>query len=339
MDQVRIFNRDINETEALALYNQDSYKYKLDLSSLSLSGIPTIAIRDIPTLSQSLVASGGADSFVESTKSSSVTTSNYVYRNDFSALNKHDIFEDGSAVVTYDFDENFKDLGGNYHITSTNTPFASGIYGSCIACGAGVHASIPTGAINFGDNAFSVSFWANAVSYTTYNLMFATSSSNDTGFFTINVNSGVPKLGFFNGSTRPELAHQHNMDEGTDTWYHIVATRGTDKVYRLYLNGVVSSSTLTDTMTVNNNSPRIGNNPAVPTSEYFNGFIDQFRIFNRELTQAEVNVLFYEQNKYPIIQTTYDADLRSGRDYKAKLDLPYNGDEVTNLTVSMSKGE
>jgi hypothetical protein len=74
-----------------------------------------------------------------------------------------------------------------------------------------------------------------------------------------------------------------------NTWTHLAATYdGTTQ--RLYVNGVqVSSRAQTGTIQTSTNPLRIGGNS--PYGEFFQGRIDEVHIYNRALTQAEIQAV------------------------------------------------
>jgi len=84
-----------------------------------------------------------------------------------------------------------------------------------------------------------------------------------------------------------------------DTWYHVVGVRDTEKdEIRLYLNGVLDATPVTDTTVDDIRHPRpllagnqehyiAGEPPALP----FHGVIDEVRIYNRALRLAEIKRL------------------------------------------------
>lgn len=77
-------------------------------------------------------------------------------------------------------------------------------------------------------------------------------------------------------------------------WYHVVATYDRNQV-KLYLNNVlVATKTYNQSITVNPNNLLIGNSGYV--NEYFNGKIDQLRIYNRAISENDVKAL-YEENE------------------------------------------
>ncbi|HYC29472.1 MAG TPA: Ig-like domain-containing protein, partial [Chitinophagaceae bacterium] len=73
----------------------------------------------------------------------------------------------------------------------------------------------------------------------------------------------------------------------TNTWTHI-ATTYDGSTLRLFINGVqVSSLSTSGSMTTSTNALRIGGSTAL-SSQYFAGLIDEVRIYNRALSQAEI---------------------------------------------------
>ncbi len=77
---------------------------------------------------------------------------------------------------------------------------------------------------------------------------------------------------------------------GAGTWVHLATTYdGTTQ--RLFVNGVeVSNNAVTGTIDVGAGALRIGGN-SVWAGEYFQGLIDEVRIYNRALTAAEINAV------------------------------------------------
>lgn len=84
-----------------------------------------------------------------------------------------------------------------------------------------------------------------------------------------------------------------------NTWYHVVAVRTTsDTSMRVYLNGVQDGSTTTNTtgdysITASTEVGR-GN---ITFTGFFNGRIDDVRIYNRALTKADI-IQLYNQGLY-----------------------------------------
>jgi len=84
-----------------------------------------------------------------------------------------------------------------------------------------------------------------------------------------------------------------------DEWYHITGTFTPGKGLKLYLNGILTGSNdfedemINHTTTWNNNDVRIGDSQQSQIDPYrfpgfFNGIIDEIRIYNRVLNQSEI---------------------------------------------------
>jgi hypothetical protein len=71
-----------------------------------------------------------------------------------------------------------------------------------------------------------------------------------------------------------------------NAWTHVALTYD-GSMLRLYVNGVLaSSSAQSGAIQTNSNALRIGGN--VPYGEFFQGLIDELRVYNRALSQAEI---------------------------------------------------
>jgi hypothetical protein len=71
-----------------------------------------------------------------------------------------------------------------------------------------------------------------------------------------------------------------------NTWSHL-ATTYDGAMLRLYVNGTqAGAQALSGAMAISNNPLRIGGNSAL--GEYFQGRIDEVRVYNRALSQTEI---------------------------------------------------
>ncbi len=98
-----------------------------------------------------------------------------------------------------------------------------------------------------------------------------------------NSDSSVPAMGVYAGADRGLYG---NAQVPANTWTHLAATYdGTTQ--RLYVNGVqVASRAQPGSITVSSSPLRIGGNSV--WGEYFQGYIDEVRIYNRPLTTGEI---------------------------------------------------
>lgn len=111
-----------------------------------------------------------------------------------------------------------------------------------------------------------------------------------------NSDAGQPNSTVSIGSYDRQLTAGSHLP--SNTWTHLAATYdGTTQ--RLYINGVqVGSRAQTGTLDVSANPLRIGGN-TVWANEYFQGLIDEVRIYNRALSQTEIAKVSQE----PVVQT------------------------------------
>ena len=94
----------------------------------------------------------------------------------------------------------------------------------------------------------------------------------------------VPAAGATFGGEVPTIFSPSSIVPGQ--WVHLAASYDGARL-RLYINGVeVSSTAQSGSIAVNNLPVRIGGNS--PYGEYFNGLIDEVRIYNRALSVGEI---------------------------------------------------
>jgi len=396
IDQVRIFNRALTDDEVKTLYNETATKYTADISALNLTKAPTKAFFDKPvTVSTATEANANRciaqDEILDKVSS---TTTEFVGTNAISGLLQdgdsiqidgttnvvcssvietnvnvdstaiHDIFGDGSAVATYNLDGNANDLSGNYNGTATNVTYGTGKYGQ---------AAVFNGSSKIENTSFDINSYS-AVTFSFW--MSTTTSGGDLMGFSGNydmaiqiINSTTCRL-YFRSNLKYTDVPNFFINDGT--WHHyafVIDSNGANH----YKDGASVTttgqvlSTVTTTFDIGNVTDTSGNN------SYFNGKIDQVRIFNRALTQDEINTLYNEQIlKYQYqctipeqstaptsakvldrsITTTEASDVynsgtnnftktynkikKQGRAFKYKIEAD-TGVEIDKITISMNK--
>jgi hypothetical protein len=81
---------------------------------------------------------------------------------------------------------------------------------------------------------------------------------------------------------------------GLDDWYHIVGTFDGSKL-RIYVDGVpAGEADQTESFTQSDQPLYIGADPLPPDNKFFQGRIDDLRLYNRALDQSEIDLLFNE---------------------------------------------
>ncbi|HEY4798059.1 MAG TPA: LamG domain-containing protein, partial [Bacteroidia bacterium] len=111
--------------------------------------------------------------------------------------------------------------------------------------------------------------------------------------------------------------HQANTNSAVplNQWVHIVATRKANEDAKIYFNGVLQPSTsVAWTGGISYSGTMIGMGKQKDISNrYFNGKIDEIRIYNRAITPTEVLLLYYE-GLNPKIQSSGYSCLGTGSD-------------------------
>lgn len=110
------------------------------------------------------------------------------------------------------------------------------------------------------------------------------------------------------------------------TWTHIVMTYSANTV-TLYYNGEFSGTAAYPGTVVNppNGTAYLGNDPASPSNRWWNGRIDEVRVYNRAFSAAEVNSL-YTNNRSPLLDSVYGHVQEAGNDIRFR-----DSDNTTNL--------
>lgn len=205
----------------------------------------------------------------------------------------HDIFNDGSAVATYNFDGDATDLGGNTSINLTGFNYTTGLINQSVDCG-----SVSSGTFTFtgldsfavGSNGFSVSTWINKPASISngYILVHSTGISNDQNILMRIFND---KMNVFAGSVSLDSSLTLNNNQ----WYHcVVIYDASSDQASIYIDGVLDS---TLTMTFSTTASLYFSSYSGGNYRY-NGRLDQLRFFNRPLSQSEIDDLYVEGVSY-----------------------------------------
>ena len=128
-------------------------------------------------------------------------------------------------------------------------------------------------------------------------------------------NENVIVTGFWSNRTHLRLGSDtvYGSTVTTGQWYHYIATIkdiGSYRELKIYLNGVLDvSKETTEDFVINSNPWTIGQewdngNP----SDFFNGIIDEVRIYNRALSEEEIRAL-YEQGVAPRPKLAIEMDI------------------------------
>ena len=212
-----------------------------------------------------------------------------------------------SAVALYEFQDNTNDTCGNYNGTPIATAplltYATGKYGKAavfnkVSHTSGSYITVP-GNLPFARD-FSISIWFNPTSL---------DSGYDSGLLLMQraytSTIGGIGIGFYLYGTalRPWIAISGSayqlFSAGTvaiDTWYHTVLTRTYNSHWELFLNGTSLGTYNSQGITADFSTDHtfyFGGN-VVDNDYFFDGMLDQVRLFSSALNSSQVTELYNE---------------------------------------------
>ena len=207
-----------------------------------------------------------------------------------SVLSDLDILGDGSCIACYTFDnESAVDLSGNYNGTWYGTEqYDNGKFGK---------------AAKFDGNSYIEATILNETTMSFSLWIYANNIDNHMSVFSQNGNDGSDhcrgiyikdsKIGLWsrdkNGTWR-----DITYDIFVNKWIHLVFIQN-DNVIKGYVNNILFDSFSMNGTVTFYDKIRLGR--YFSSEHYFNGFIDQVRIFNKALTEEEVQKVYQETSK------------------------------------------
>ena len=210
------------------------------------------------------------------------------------------VLGDSSCIATYRFENDETDLSGNYDGTGTQIQYAAGRYGQAASFN-GSASKIDIGNLGIGGAATrTISAWINTNSLSSTQTIFQYGANSNGARFGFSIDtSGKPFVEYYNRDVTTSSSHI-----SVNTWYHLVVTYNGNAIEtatntQIYVNGSAVSMTTSGAQTGSANTTDsnygIGYD-RLNTRQYFNGEIDQVRIFNKELSAAEVTTLYQENS-------------------------------------------
>jgi len=202
-----------------------------------------------------------------------------------------DPFKDGSGKALYRLEGNALDESGNYNGTPTSVTYGNGISGrSPTFNNTSAYISNTFTGVGFDD--FTISVWVNPTSValgTWQQIIGGVNITNYYSYFIDQDTLGRISISDSHGGTAASTAN--NALPIANVWYHLCFTKvGTAR--KLYINGVLSINDSLGTVTVAKPTGLMIGKYFNSTTQSWNGSIDQLRIFNRSVTQAEVTQLY-----------------------------------------------
>ena len=241
--------------------------------------------------------------FNKAISSSEVTT---LYNETKNTTNTLQILGDTSCIATYPLDGSSTDLSGNYSGTDTNilykydaTPtnvdFGIGgktLYGARFN-GSNSYVDLPLTSIFGGKNTLAVSFWFKTTTTARQRMFtdYAQSSRN----CDITIDGGNIEIVTDYGSTSDK--HTTSSTYNDDNWHHIVVSINQSANQRtIYIDGLLVDSITLPSQSWNGSGQKVTIGAFYSSSsgysQYFDGEIDQVRLFSKALSSDEVGKLY-----------------------------------------------
>lgn len=210
-------------------------------------------------------------------------------------------------IAYWKFEDNILDFGQfGYHGTSTDVSFVTGVDGNCAKFNGTTSTTSMGDVLNIGYDDRSYSCWVKFLSGEGSGLGQVICSKTD--------NSTTPCRHCFGTDTSDRMyawmtgnpnSNQYSTVSGASrnpcdgNWHHVAVTFNRGGNLTLYLDGQIEGTPVDISPEKNTNMViarpfRIGsyNNASNSPILFTNGLIDDFRVYNRVLTENEVNILY-----------------------------------------------
>jgi len=197
---------------------------------------------------------------------------------------------DGSAGDVKDTSNNNLHLTSYNAITNNSSPVISGTpgfcrYGEFNGSNSYVQLDSDNSLISLASE-LSITAWINPDVLPTGSNLKAIVSKDEN--YEFHLNSSGEIFWWWGGGTKELTTSGANITPST--WYHLAITYK-DGQQKIYIDGVEkATSSRTGNLTLNNDSFQVGQDQGF-SGRYFDGSIDEVRIFDRYLTQADVNTI------------------------------------------------
>jgi len=200
----------------------------------------------------------------------------------------------GDLVASYPFNNSVADVSGN-GFTATLNGGAAVTANALSLNGNTAHASLPQGILNSA-NDVTVATWVKLDTITTWSRIF--DMGNNTSaymYITPKSSTGFPRFGIKNGGAEQIIDGASALP--TSTWAHLAVTIS-GNIGKLYING--DSVAVNTGITINPSDFGATINNYIGRSQfaadpYIKGSIDEFRIYNRPLSSAEIKTMVQNQ--------------------------------------------
>jgi hypothetical protein len=220
--------------------------------------------------------------FNKALSSSEVTT---LYGETYASSTKSttDIFGDGSGVALYELDEDS---------FSSNFEQAAVFNGSSSIINLGDH-----NAFSPSVNPLSVSCWIKTTS--TIDFIFSKGSSGAYEYGLFIDGSGQIGLQAYTLSASSSVSINTSSAYNDGNWHHIVGVYDPSGNFKIYVDGSQQATSSTSLSMGNSSNALILGKKYDTSSDFFNGSLDQVRIYSSALSASDITKLYNESSQIP----------------------------------------
>jgi len=218
----------------------------------------------------------------------------YALRDDSCVL--HLPMNEGEGSIVYDYSR----YGNNGQIIGAN--WTTGKFGKALSFD-GVDDYVDVGNIAIHNQpSYTITMWVKGPPGQKDKRVFSEgSTSSDTPIFTIGTDvsgtSGKLDIHIRADDETTELYHQKTTSEPFDNAWHFIAWVDNSGDFKIYIDGMLDTEGSYFKSTKSLNRDTIGAVGRSTYSHFFNGLIDEVRIYNRALSKEEIKSLYlYYQN-------------------------------------------
>ena len=220
-------------------------------------------------------------------------------------VDNYNPFPDGGGVALYQLNGDATDVSGNYDGTASNVTYGTGQFGQAAQFnGSNSYVLIADSPALRLTGDYAISFWFKTNSIGAIQRLVNKDNANDFSggwALVLEPDSSITWV-HNNGSTN------QNWNTGVsitaNTWYYVTAVYSDSNNLRsFYLNGSLQNTITTNTNVASETDVLLfgAYGQSSPLGQYFNGSLDQVRIFNRALRPYEVEALYTEEYCTPTI--------------------------------------
>lgn len=213
-----------------------------------------------------------------------------------------------SLISHYKFENNLYDSEGRNHGINNGATFTTGIEGSALNFDGNDHVSIAGTPIAI-KRPFTISFWAKSSDNGDIQIYSEGNAQTNTPVFLIGKLNGKPRVSYSDDANKQVNI---NSDLVLDEWGFYTFVSRSDSDHEFYVNAVSQGTSTISLSTTTLNRRTIGALGRAVRERFWNGSIDEVKIYDRALTHSEI-IDSYQHSIKPIDLDCTDFGYNEGQ--------------------------